>query len=116
VYSLPFAPWHHLVEARIPWPAGRVGTDTLEAKSFLVEEKRDWATAVFYLSPDGTSLTGYYGGFRSDRPGEDGPTRAAFLFVCGVFPGRLRTPGGWVDVGDPEPVPDRLLRLIWVED
>jgi hypothetical protein len=113
VHSLP-SPYDEtlLVEVIVSAPSQMFSISDFEAPSEIQEEERDCGQQEFWLSRDGTRLLG----FAWEHPDFPAPTRVAFLLHACRVPFTLSTPGGKVHIRRATPIPERLLRLIWVED
>jgi hypothetical protein len=113
VYRLPLFPESLLVEAIEDRPADRICAFSYGFPSRYSEVGDDSDQCEFHLSPDGETLLG----FGDDAPRGPGPVRFAFLIHgCDGVPFTLDTPHGKVRIQRATPVPERLLRLIWIED
>lgn len=110
-YEVPLFPEVDVVECivRAPWWMVRL-------EEWWPYEPRGWAPegpgsglADFYLNDDGTRLIGSY----LAPPPIEPTTRFALVLYEGLPPGPLAAPD--IEIPDSTPIPERLLRLIWLE-
>jgi hypothetical protein len=112
VHALPYFPDRLLVEVIVHAPPQEIHAFDYQAPCTIEELGLGWGGYEFWLDASGTELLGY----GSSRPDGSAPTRLALLLYSCPVPFTLSTPAGKIRIRRVSPTPDRLLRLVWIED